>query len=230
MFMILLLIGAVLPLYGCSGLSKQRSAEEWLSLSYSGLAATDQYSFSGSMSIKTAGGLEFNPQIFSGKVVDHKQLTVQSGSEDPLHWNPVQVLGALKNGSRKVSILREDSSADTITLLIEETEASSKKSWEQRLRAQLDQVGANVPQGGGAYRNEWVKELERSRLQLDAMLNTLQAKTAYELTIDRKRLLPLRMDEKSSLTYLQNGRGASESRYTTVRFQSFNGASSDTVQ
>ncbi|CAM3952654.1 hypothetical protein PAAL109150_01460 [Paenibacillus alkaliterrae] len=222
--------GSMMFLFGCGNTAGQRSPEELLSLSYSGLAATDQYAFTGSMSIKTADGFEFKPQIFEGKVVDHKQLTLQTNSEDTLHWNPVQVLEALNESNEEVSLVNGSNDPETVTLHIAENQAASKERWEQRLRQELERLRENVSLEDRSYKDEWQKELERSEKQLNDMLKTMKAVTVYELVIDRDRLLPLKMDEKTVFSYTYNGKPLSEERHTTVRFQSFDGASSDTVQ
>jgi uncharacterized protein YceK len=225
-----LIVTSIVSLSGCGSGVNRRSPEEWLSLSYSGLAAMDQYAFTGSMSIKTADGMEVKPQTFEGKIVDHQQLTLQTSSEDPLHWNPVQVLEALNNTNKEISLINDTNDPDTVTLHIVEDNAVSKKRWEHRLRQKLDQLAAKPPLENSSYKEEWVKELERSRKQLDAMLTSLKTVSEYELVIDRNRLLPLKMDEKTVFSYTYTGKPVSEERYTTVRFQSFDGASSDAVQ
>ncbi|WP_138751711.1 hypothetical protein [Paenibacillus sinopodophylli] len=225
----LFLLGLVF-LGGCGSTGKQRTPQEWLSLSYSGLAATDQYAFTGSMSMKTEGGLSFEPEIFEGRVVDHQQLTLQTSSTDPLHWNPVQVLEALNESSEEVYIVEDNKDADTIKLMLKEAASLSNERWKQRLLQQLDQLGANMPAAESPYFHEWTKELNSSRKQLEAILTTLEAETEYELVIDRDRLLPLEMKEETVFRYRKADKPFSETRKTTVRFQSFDGNSSDAVQ
>lgn len=230
---ITLLAGTLLTLPACGRGAGDRTPEEWLSLAYSGLASTDQYAFTGSMSIKTAAGLEFKPEIFEGKVVDHKQLTVQTSSQEPLRFNPVQVLQSLNETNEEVTIENGGAGKDTITLHITEKSEASTEKWKQRLRGELDRIGEDAglaPSAGSGQKDEWTKELDRSKRQLEDMLSTLQAYTEYELVIDRDRLLPLSMDERTSFRYAYKSKPASEERQTTVRFQSFDGSTSATVQ
>ncbi|WP_419872999.1 hypothetical protein [Candidatus Pristimantibacillus sp. PTI5] len=224
------LFALTLFIAGCGMIGDQRTPEEWLSLSYSGLAATDQYAFTGSMSIKTEDGLAFKPETFEGKVIDHQQLTLQTNSADPLHWNPVQVLETLNQTNENVRIAAAGNDPDTVTLIIKESASVSKERWRERLNMQLDQLMANRPAEDRPYHQEWTEEFSRSRKQLDDMLASLQADTEYELIIDRDRLLPLKMEEKTSFRYRNEQKPYSETRFTTVRFQSFNGASSESVQ
>lgn len=229
MTMVFLFAGIITMLYGCGDINK-RTPEEWLSLSYSALAATDQYQFSGSMSIKTGDGLEFKPEIFEGKVVDHQQLTVQANNDDSLQWNPVEVLESLNRSHADVRLKNDTNDPQTIILQITEDEAVSKGRWEQRLREQLRQIANKAPLETSGYKAEWSKELARSQKQLDEMLATMSVVTDYELVIDKNKLLPLKMEENTSFKYNYKGQPVSEARYTTVRFQSFDGSSTVTFQ
>ncbi|NIK75750.1 hypothetical protein FHS15_000850 [Paenibacillus castaneae] len=226
---ILLLAGTLVALTGCGAASK-RSPEDWLSMSYSALAATDQYEFTGSMSIKTADGMEYKPEIFEGKVVDHEQLTVQTSNDEALQWNPVDVLEALNKNHAEVILRNDTKDPKTVVLHITEDHAVSKARWEQRLRQQLDQLESSAPLEESAYKTEWVKEMSRSKKQLNNMLASLEAATEYDLVIDRIKLLPIKMEEKTKFNYTHRGHPVSESRYTSVRFQSYDGSPSVTFQ
>lgn len=217
-------------LCSCGNMADRRTPEKWLSLAYSGLAAMDQYEFTGSLSVKAAGGALLKPETFEGKVIDHKQLTVQTASQEPLHWNPVQVLEALNRENKKVIIANETVNTETVTLLINEEESVSKRRWEKLLTQQVDQLALNRPMEVGQYKEEWERELTRSRKQLDEMLSSMQVMTNYELVIDKNRLLPLKMDEKTIFNYKHGKQMVSEERHAAVRFQSFDGSSSHTVQ
>lgn len=208
----------------------KRDPEQWLSLSYSGLAAMDQYSFTGSMNMSLNGGTSISPQTFEGKVIDHKQLTLQTNSGDQLHINPVLVLESLAQSDNNNIVINESSDPDTITLQIAEDEDLSKKKWEQRLRQQLEALMVNEPPASAPYKKEWEQEAERSRKQLEAMLGSMHTKSSYELVIDRNRLLPLRLDEQTVFEYEFGGKKASEARHTAIRFQAFDGSSSAAVQ
>ncbi|MDQ0059547.1 hypothetical protein [Paenibacillus harenae] len=208
----------------------QREPKRWLSLSYSGLAAMDQYTFTGSMNMSLNGGTSFSPRTFEGKVIDHKQLTLQTNSGDQLHINPVLVLESLAQSDKNNIVISESSDPDTITLQIAEDDEASKKRWEQRLRQQLEALMVNEPPVSAPYKKEWDQEAERSRKQLEAMLSSMRTKSSYELVIDRNRLLPLRLDEQTVFQYEYGGKTASEARHTAIRFQAFEGSSSAAVQ
>lgn len=221
---------ALTMLCSCGSMADRRTPEKWLSLAYSGLAAMDQYEFTGSLSVKAAGGAVMKPETFEGKVIDHKQLTVQTASQEPLHWNPVQLLETLNRENKNVVIANGTVNADTVTLLITEDESVSKRRWENLLIQQVNQVTLNSPTEEGQYKEEWEHELTRSRNQLNEMLSSMQVMTNYELVIDKNRLLPLKMDEKTIFNYKHGKQLVSEERHAAVRFQSFDGSSSHTVQ
>jgi hypothetical protein len=225
-----ILICASVALGGCGGMNVQREPEQWLSLSYSGLAAMDQYAFTGSMDMSLNGGMPVSPQTFQGKVTDHKQLTLQTNSGDQLHINPAHVLESLAQSDNIKIVVSDSSDPDTITLLIAEDASSAKEKWGQRLREQLEALMVNEPPDSAPYKKEWEQEAERSRKQLEAMLSSMSTKTSYELVIDENRLLPLRLDEQTEFQYEYGGKMASEARHTTIRFHAFDGASSAAVQ
>ncbi|WP_337098734.1 hypothetical protein [Paenibacillus sp. YIM B09110] len=225
-----ILLCASIALGGCGGLTVQREPEQWLSLSYSGLAAMDQYAFTGSMDMSLDGAMPVSPQTFQGKVTDHKQLTLQTNSGDQLRINPAQVLESLAQSDNLKIDVSDTSEPDKITLHIAEEAASAKGKWEQRLRQQLEALIVNEPPDSAPYKKEWEQEAERSRKQLEAMLRSMSTKTSYELVIDENRLLPLRLDEHTEFQYEYGGKKASEARHTTIRFHAFDGASSAAVQ
>lgn len=230
LFVLFMAAGCAGLLNGCANMDAGRQPEEWLSLSYAGLEATDQYEFVGVMSMENSTGMKAEPKVFEGKVVDHQQLTVQTNSQDPLHIHPVKALGMLKNTKKEVRLLEGESNASTVKLLVLEQEDATLDRWKQRLYAQLDQIAANAPDQDAPYKAEWEQELSRSRQKLQSLLDTLNVQTSYEVVIDRKRLLPLVIDEKTRFHYQNNGQEVQESRSTTLRFQSFKGAVSSTVQ
>lgn len=225
-----LLLAGCVAAAGCGNGTDRRNPDKWLSLSYAGLAAMDQYAFSGSMSISMAGGAALKPQTFEGKVVDHRQLTVQTSSDDPLHVNPLQILEQLNESNKSISIVDESSDPPVITLQIAQDGEQSKQRWAKRLKEQLEELLVNSPPDTAPYKQEWENEANRSRMQLEQMLATMSTETSYQLVIDKNRLLPLKLDEQTEFRYRLGGKESSESRHTAVRFQAFDGSSSIGVQ
>jgi len=216
---------------GC-GASDGRSPEQLLTLSYSGLAAMDQYVFTGSTSMGMEGGVTFKPRTFEGKVVNHKPLTVQAEEQSAYGWSPIQTLEMLSKHNRGVTAVRPERGAatETVTLRTAADETEAKRLWEERLSQEMDAIAASLPQGSADAIDRWKSELDRSRKQLDAMLKTLKVDSQYEIVIDPDKLLPLKMDETTRFTYSRGGREVREIRQTSVRFGQFNGDAANPVQ
>ncbi|RIX49956.1 hypothetical protein D3P08_22055 [Paenibacillus nanensis] len=214
---------------GCTGAAPNRSPEEWLSLSYSGLAAMDQYSFAGSMQIGMGEGVMLRPKMFEGNVVNHHQLTIQSEHQDPLYWNPVEVLKALNQSYETVEMLPlnegEASNKEIIAIRVKEKEAASKKRWSSALRREMEQLTGGIEQGNHPSMTKRMELLAQANKELDDMLSTLNVVTEYDITIDRQRMLPLKMEERTLFDYTRKNRPIRENRQTTVRFEAFDGAS-----
>ncbi|RJE90584.1 hypothetical protein D3P07_00285 [Paenibacillus sp. 1011MAR3C5] len=221
-----------LGLSGCSVPEAKRTPEQWLSLSYAGLAAMDQYAFSGSMSMGLEEGVMFKPQMFEGKVVNHHQLTIQSDKQDPLYWNPVEVLDSLNRSHESVEIIvsgeRDASGADTLVLRAVEKRDAAKKRWTSVLVQELDQVTGEVVIKSGTGSEKRKEIVEQAKQELDAMLRSLEVRTEYEIVVDKQRMLPLKMEEITTFAYERNGRRLKENRHTSVRFQAFESSAART--
>lgn len=224
----LAVITVLMLLASCSGFMN-RTPEKWLSLSYVGLTSIDQYAYTGSLQITTANGIEFIPQTFEGKVVDHQQLNVQTDGDDPLLLNPIKVLEHLSK-SNSVKVTEKEQTSNTVTLLVEESGAEAKEQWSELLRQKLRELANKSPLVDGEYKQQYDRELAASSEQLEAMLQTLSTQTNYELVIDRNRMLPLKLEEHTTFSYEYKGQPKSENRLSNVRFQSFDGSASKTVQ
>ncbi|MDF2837724.1 MAG: hypothetical protein K0Q63_3364, partial [Paenibacillus sp.] len=145
----LLALAAFAIIGGCAADADSRQPEEWLSMAYSGLAAMDQYHFTGSVSMGLDEAVMSRPQMFEGKVVDHKQLTIQSDQSDaqtPINWNPVDVLSKLSEANAGVTIIdegiteTESGQSQTLTIQVVEDPGITTKRWEGMLRQQFQEV------------------------------------------------------------------------------------------
>lgn len=230
-----MLLLTTLALGGCAADADSRSPEEWLSLAYSGLAAMDQYHFTGSVSMGMDEAVMSRPQMFEGKVVDHEQLTIQSDEQMPISWNPVDVLSKLSEANSGIAIVDEGITETeagptrTLTLLVEEQPEITTKRWEGMLRQQFQEVaGSDIGKSNASA--EWNQIVDQSRVELDEMLSELLASSQYQVVIDKQRLLPLKMEEHTRFTYKRGGHSREESRQTTVRFQKFEGSAGNSVQ
>lgn len=219
-------------LCGCSGTATNRTPEQWLSLSYSGLAAMDQYAFTGSISMGMEEGVMFKPQLFEGKVVNHQQLTIQSDKQDPLYWNPVDVLGSLNRSHESVEIIsdgeRNENDVETLVLRAVEKKDAAKNRWTGVLVQELERVTGDVVIESGTLSAKRKQMADQAKQELDAMLHSLEVLTEYEIIINKKRMLPLKMEEKTTFIYERDGRQLKENRHTSIRFQAFESSAAQT--
>lgn len=224
---------------GCSAFGGKRTADQWLSLAYSGLAATDQYHFTGSMSMQVASGVMLEPHTFHGKVVNHQNMTIQSEQQagNSYDWEPLQIMKRLNESNPSVQFAPEreghTKKGATITLLVEEVPSATKARWEQHLKGEMGQItekGSSNAGTTGEQQRLWKKELERSWGELEAMLSSLQAKAEYVLVIDKRSMLPLKVEEATTFYYEHHGKPTVESRHTSVRLDAFDGTYRQTVQ
>ncbi|MFF2484160.1 hypothetical protein [Paenibacillus sp. NPDC058071] len=209
---------------GCAGMGK-RSPEEWLSLSVSGLAATDQYAFKGK-TVVSAGGLTFTPRSFSGKVTDHNHIMAKTEDGKALEWSPAQWIEKINDSNKEVSIASnndEGARSDTVKLRVRLDDASATAIWKKQLTEEMEAVAASVPIEANAHRDEWLKELERSKRELNAMLETLTVQSEFDVVIDKGKLVPLTLNEHSVFRYNKDKGQKEEKRDTAVEFDSFDG-------
>ncbi|MFD0713683.1 hypothetical protein [Paenibacillus sp. GCM10027626] len=232
---LLMLLGfALLCGGGCQPYAQGRSAEELLSLSISGLAGVDQYSFTGKTVIRNAAGVQTPPVIFQGKVEDHHNIKVQSSEKtyiDHFASQPLALLKKIQAGKAKVEVVGAKSGQSTAVLRIEMDPSKARRIWQDQLTASMNEVEKKLDPAKAerslqplqqsskeAYLKEWKAELDHSKKQLEKMLGSLQVESVYELTIDRKRLLPLKLDEQTLLHYEVDGNKLKEGRKAEMTF------------
>lgn len=215
------LAALLLALAGCSNAS--RPPEEWLNLSIAGLAGTDQYAFSGQTTVSTAEGWSYAPLTFEGHIEEHTKLHAKNEDGEELQWSPIELLEKVKNADKQVSIDHAKSTADTVALHVQLNDQEANKLWKEQLQEEMNKLASNAPLEDGAYKNAWTKELNDSRKTMDKMLKNLQAKSQYDVLIDRNSLIPLKLTEHTTFQYSLSGVDKQEKRDTSVTFDSFDG-------
>lgn len=217
-----------LIVWGCAGMAERRTPQEWLSLSYSGLAALDEFSFAGSLTMGMNEGVMYKPQTFEGKVVDHHQLTLQAEGQHTLYGNPADVLDRLNRSNDGVSIERsgqgdgEIPAEDIIWLKVKGKTEETTERWRQHLRdgmADLNGTALTAASRDTVALRE--RTLQKAKEELEGMLATLTATSLYDIGIHRTKLLPLKIMENTKFVYKRNGVPMEETRSTSIRFQHF---------
>ncbi|MFX3633366.1 MAG: hypothetical protein ACE3L7_30895 [Candidatus Pristimantibacillus sp.] len=228
-----ILVGLLFALTGCTSFMQDHTPDEWLSLSVAGLASTDRYAFSGQTTVSTAEGWTFTPLNFNGKVVDHEQLAAKADDGSTLEWSPVELLQQIKKNDKQVSfspISSGSTDTNSVILQINMNDATSSEIWKTRLTEEMNQLADNAPLSEGSLKQEWMKEWNQSRQELSDMLKKLKVTTQYELVIDRKTLVPRKLNEQSVFVYTKGNQQREEKRITNMSFDSFDGRASNTVQ
>ena len=85
--------------------------------------------------------------------------------------------------------------------------------WRNNLKEQFKQIAKKMPASAkgnlikaksqsarDTFTHEWKEELIRSGAEFNQMLSTLHVNSSYRLVVDRKRLVPLKLEENSVCT------------------------------
>lgn len=221
---------------GCASPVVHKSPQELLSLSVAGLSGIDRYRFSGETGIETEDRVEVKPTAFQGTVENHNQVQVKSNEAGALTGiirNPLELLKQVQSSAKKTELLSGESGERTAVLAITSDDKSAAKMWRNNLKEQFMQIANKMPaysKGNSINANsqftrdtlahEWKAELIRSGAEFNQMLSTLQVNSSYRLVVDRKRLVPLKLEENSVLHYrTSDGEHHTESRKTEMTFQ-----------
>ncbi|MFC4809982.1 hypothetical protein [Paenibacillus sp. GCM10023250] len=228
--------GLALALSGCAH-DANRPPKELLSLSVSGLSGVDRYAFSGDTAIGAGSETADRFAAFSGTVLNHDQVSVRAegGTEAmPVGIHPLRLLNDVERTAASAAIVPEASNGKRTVLRITADPAKAANVWANRLRGEFAMLAKKVPAssaadapGAGtrrltkpsALQEAWTRELDRSRKQFEGMLSTLSVRSSSTLVIDRKKLLPLSLEERTEFRFTADGKPARESRTTRITFK-----------
>ncbi|MFC0330755.1 hypothetical protein ACFOLF_02490 [Paenibacillus sepulcri] len=220
---------------GCASSVEDRSPKELLALTVSGLSGVDHYTFKGTTNIATGDGMVIKPLSFQGTVKDHERLEVKSSdigsSEDVIH--PLELLKQIEDTASAAELVPAESGNTTAVLLVKTEEKAAAEKWTAKLRSEFKDLQNSMPLAAGSgirqqstkaeteasFQKEWQAEITRSGRLLEDMLSTLQVSSTYKLIVDKKRLLPLRLQEHTILRYKTQGEQRQESRISDITFQ-----------
>lgn len=223
-----------LVLSGCA-YGGSRSPKELLALSVSGLSGVDRYTFSGDAGIGSGSQTVSNPVAFHGTVEDHKVVKVKGSSMNALTStvNPLELLNSIKAAAVKTELVPEESNDEQTVLRVTTDPKHAAAKWATQLRGEFGLLEKKVPanltakqQGGqmhnaagpSALHEEWNGEIARSKRELEAMLSTMQVQSSCKLVIDRKKMLPRSLEERTIFRYQADGKPAEENRMTRLNF------------
>lgn len=213
----LVLLAFMIITSGCG--AANRSAEEWLTMSTSGLEGMDQYSFAGQSVTALANGETYSPKNFEGKVVDHKELATSTNKSGV---SPSELLKSLQTANKEVTFGPQPADANLINLQVNLSADDAKKQWSDYVWKEFEQVALNQPAADAPYKAEWDKELERSRKELESRLSTLTAQSSYTILVDRNQMIPVEVNGTTVFDYSKQGGAAQETRKTNITLSGFN--------
>lgn len=234
-------------LSACGGIEEAHTPEETLALAASSLAGMDDYGFNvkTELSLGDAGNV-YRSESYEGQVTGHHQLSVRlekglrplaelSDEQQARYRNPAARLAELEKLGKTVSYVR-GSDPGTIQLHIQLEPDSARNELEKQVFQQFETAARQIDpsidadasdakemEGANAMNAALQQEVERSRMKLREMLDTASIESELTVSIERARLLPLRMQETSVLRYRYNGRDFTERRATNVSFGGFDG-------
>jgi len=237
----IVLLAAMLALSACGGVENTHTAEETLALATAGLSGIDRYGFS----VRTEALLGDQPmyeiEAYEGEVTGHQQLKVwpKGGLKqldavkdgDARMRNPAGWLARVEQLDKSVEYVPEGADGTKLRLRIQLAPEAARSEISAAMRAALEQVAdeadrvAADAEGGSAaeLRRALAQEVKLSRAKLEQMLLTLEVESGIVLDIERSRLLPLRMEERTSMRYKAESGSRAEKRVTFVTFADYDG-------
>ncbi|MFC5652143.1 hypothetical protein ACFPYJ_24105 [Paenibacillus solisilvae] len=222
---------------GCASPVDHKSPEELLSLSVAGLSGIDRYNFHGQTGISIGDRVEVKSASFQGIVENHNQIQVKSNEAGALNGigDPLKLLKQIQATARKTELVKNESGEWTAVLAVTADDKAATEAWIHNLKGQFELIEKQVPAAAKAksigpdptsgtkqikLMKAWKEELQRSKAEFEQMLSTLHAKSVYKLIVDRKHLVPLKLEENSVLHYnTSDGEQHLESRMTKMSFQ-----------
>ena len=235
---------AVAALASCGRVERSHTAEETLALAAAGLSGTDRYGFSVRTELLLGDERMYELEAYEGEVVGHKQLKVWPkgglkqldavSGDDARMRNPAGWLARVEQLDKSVEYAPEGADGSKVRLRIRLAPDAAKREMEAAMREafehvadEAEQLAATAGQEGrhdaDALRRAYAEEIERSRTKLDRMLATLEVDSAITLDIERSRLLPVRMEETTTMRYDTESGPRSENRATFVTFEGYDG-------
>ncbi|SEM75478.1 hypothetical protein [Paenibacillus sp. OV219] len=226
----------LLMLSGCGKAADNKSPQELLSLSVSGLSGVDRYAFTGKTGIGFgSSAAESKATSFEGTVENHNQVQLKASENDTLSSNvrPLELLTEVQKTAQTTELVESESGTRTAVLHIKANEKLVSENWRSKLRSEFSVLEQKVPAAISAtmkskqavaaskkteLEKAWQEELTKSKSQLEVMLSTLRVQSNYRLIIDRNKLLPLQLEEQTVLRYKAEGAQQQESRKTLVKF------------
>jgi hypothetical protein len=239
----MLLSGLLLPLAACGGIESTHTAEETLALATAGLSGIDRYGFTVRTELLLDNQHKYETEAYEGEIIGHNQLKVwpQGGvkqmdavsSEDAQVRNPAGWLARVEKLDKTVEYVPEGADGTKIRLRIRLAPEAARQEIAAAMRDAFEQVAADAMGTAGGegtiqaadskLQEAIEQEITQSRAKLEQLLAALEAESELLIDVERSRLLPLRMEERTVMQYVVGQAPRTENRATFVTFERFDG-------
>lgn len=210
---------------GCGIITGNRTAEQWLSLVYSGMIAEDDFHFSGSVVMGYDEGVALEPFAFNGEIEKHKQIALHADQSSSFVHNPIDELKFIVNNYEKAEImyegLDESNTRNIVVITAEVASESASERWKNQLQQELDNVTLQALTAAKEQGKHLVlieQEIDKAQAELRQLLEQLEVSESVEITIDKLRAVALNMKENVIMNYVKDGRNVKEYRKSNVTF------------
>jgi len=232
---------AVLALSACGSVESTRTAEETLALAAAGLSGMDRYGFNVRTEALLGDRRMYEIEAYEGEVTGHRQLKVwpRGGLKqldavndgDARMRNPAGWLARVEQLDKSVEYVPEEADGSKLRLRIRLAPEAARAEISAAMREALlqvtdeaDRIAAEARgENAAELRRALAEEVKRSRAKLERMLLTLEVDSGIELDIERSRLLPVRMEESTTMRYETEDGARSDHRVTHVAFEGYDG-------
>jgi hypothetical protein len=133
--------------------------------------------------------------------------------------NPLEKLERVRDAAKNVAY-KENASVPSgqRIIVIEMQPSAARDEWTGRMEQQWSALFESSQQ---EEKSNQARAIQQAKQQFTAMLSTLSAETRYEVTVDKRTMLPQRVIEHSKLLFQAGGREREESYSGEVTFGDF---------
>jgi len=224
---------------GCAGPETDRSPSELLSVASAGLEGVDRYTFRSRTAV-LSGGVELHElESYEGEIAGHAVRAIRglsgglaqaADAETPASRLAelagknagIEYAGNAPEGcvALRVKLSGEEAARDVKARLTRQFERAA-----ERAESELEESDLRGGEAASAdkFRRALTRETKRFRRELDRLLEGLEAETTVLVTIDRRTMLPLELEEKTVLRYESGGRTRTEEQVTRTTLDGFDG-------
>lgn len=226
---------------GCGDPHRARSPEETLAIAAAGLAGVDKYDFNVRTGLGYRQAKPYFIEEYEGRVIGHAKPTIRrasKGGESALSadrqqlGSPAERLAAVQKLAQSVEYADSAEKGPNLSLSILLRPDAAAQAEAAFLRAAFERsaeavspetIGSGNGKADQRLRQAVREEIADSRRKLEAMLRTLEVEDRVYLTVDRSRMLPVRMEETVVMRYVSEGKKRVEKRVSTVTIGGFDG-------